>query len=277
MNESYQERIRKHLPNMTKGLRKVGNHLLNEPIAFATHPAKKVGKMIDVSETMVLRFCNAIGYKGYMELQKEVREELLHLSQTMNEGEGRFHQSIEADIHHLRWMKKQMDTGQMERIVQNVIDSERIVVAGYYHSFSYAHWLFFNLNYILGNVLLFRPESDAGILDLLPGKSTLIVFSFYRYAVDTIELAKKAKEKGIYVIAITDSLAAPTEEFADEVIPIHTATAGESLLQKGPMTISFINAWIHEIIRKVENQGKMKPTFNYYIKDGESEGKSDGK
>ncbi|GIO24217.1 MurR/RpiR family transcriptional regulator [Oceanobacillus sp. J11TS1] len=268
MDTSYQERIKANLPILTKGLQKVADHLLNEPIAFATHPAKTVGKMIGVSETMVHRFCHAIGYRGYAELQKEVRNNLLNLSQSADEKPfSTFHDSIEADIENLRRLQKHLDTEQLEKVVNTILQSERIVVAGFYHSFSYAHWLYFNLNYIIGNVSLFRPESDAGVLDFLPAKSALIVFSFYRYAVDTIQLAKDAQQKGIKVIVITDSLAAPTVPFADMTLPIHSAHSGDSLLQKGPISISLVNAIVDEIIRKVTDKENKAPTFNYFIKD----------
>lgn len=267
METTYQERIKAHWPNLTKGLQKAADYLLNEPIPYATHPAKKVGEMIGVSETMVLRLCNAIGYKGYAALQKEVRNELLHLSQATEEAtESTFHDSVEADIENLRWLHKQIDAGQLEKVTNTILQSERIVIAGYYHSYSYAHWLYFNLNYIIGNVSLFRPESDAGVLDFLPENSSLIVFSFYRYAVDTIQLAKDAHQKGIKVIVITDSLAAPTVPFADITLPVHTAHSGDSLLQKGPVSLSLINAIIDKIIRSIADKGKKTPTFNYFIK-----------
>lgn len=68
------------------------------------------------------------------------------------------------------------------------------------------------------------------------------------------------------MIVITDSLAAPTVPFADITLPVHTAHSGDSLLQKGPVSLSLINAIIDKIIRGVADKGKKTPTFNYFIK-----------
>ena len=52
----YEKRAKEEFPNLTKGLKKVANHLLTDPMVFAIHPVKKVGEIIGVSETMVIRF-----------------------------------------------------------------------------------------------------------------------------------------------------------------------------------------------------------------------------
>src|SRR5699024_6378661 len=104
-------------------------------------------------------------------------------------------------------IKKNMDIiefSKLDDIVEVIIKSKQVVVAGYYHSFTFAHWLSFNLNYITENATLYRPETDSTLLKILPKDSCLIVFSFYRYALDTIRLAQEAKEKGITIITITD-------------------------------------------------------------------------
>lgn len=274
MNREYVERTKQKLPEMTKGLKKVGRYLLTEPIVFAIHPAKKVGSMIDVSETMVIRFCHYIGYRGYSELQKEVRHHLMNLENIKDKEsiltkENNFKHFIEEDVKNLKQMKNIIDVDVLNNVVEKILESEKVVVAGYYHSFSFAHWFSFNLNYILGNASLFRPESDAGVLELMPKNSCIIIFSFFRYAVDTIRLAEEAKKKGIPVIVITDSWASPAAEYADYVLSIYSSENSNVLLQKGPTTMSIMNSILSELIDRVQDRGKILPTFKYYIKDGE--------
>ncbi|BAC14666.1 hypothetical protein [Oceanobacillus iheyensis HTE831] len=276
MNREYVERTKTNLPEMTKGLKKVGRYLLAEPIVFAIHPAKKVGSMIDVSETMVIRFCHFIGYRGYADLQKEVRHHLISLENSndkknVSTKESNFEQFIEEDVKNLKQMKNIIDVDVLNDVIERILDSEKVIVAGYYHSFSFAHWFSFNLNYIVGNASLFRPESDAGILELMPKKSCIIIFSFFRYAIDTIRLAEEAKKKGVPVIVITDSWASPAAEYADFVISIYSSDNSNVLLQKGPITMSLMNSILSKLIDQVQDRGKILPTFKYYIKDGEDE------
>ncbi|MGX4668610.1 SIS domain-containing protein [Cerasibacillus sp. JNUCC 74] len=53
---------------------------------------------------------------------------------------------------------------------------------------------------------------------VLPSKKKCIIFSYYRYTLDTIRLAAEAKKKGIKVIAFTDFRIALIIDFADVVI-----------------------------------------------------------
>jgi len=273
MEPIYIKKTKENFSSMTKGLKKVGDCLLSNPMIFAIHSAKKVGQIIGVSETTVLRFCSTIGYQGYNILQKDVRKYLLDLNQRPIEGfeadaeTNRYTDSMKVDINNLKKNIEDLDIKQMDKIVETIISSEKITVAGYYQSFTYAHWLYFNLNYVIGNVSLYRPENDAGILDFLPEKSCVVIISFYRYAVDTIRLAEEAKKKNIKVIAITDSRVSPVVEFADIVLSINNTN--KTLIDKAPVTISLINALLFEIIQRVKERGKIKYTYKYLIKEGE--------
>ncbi len=276
MDPSYLKRTKEKFPTLTKGLKKVADHLLSEPMTFAIHPAKKVGEIIGVSETMVIRFCNTIGYNGFAALQKEVRQQLLYLKESADDElnteiyqANNFVKSMRNDAKNLEKNIDGLELDKMETTVETIINSEKIIVAGYYHSFTFAHWFYFNLNYALGNASLYRPENDAGLLDLLPSKSCIVIFSFYRYALDTIRLAEEANHKGIKVICITDSRVSPVAEYADIVIPINISQ--KTLFNKGPVTMSLINSILFEIMLRVEEHGKIKSTYKYFIKDGELE------
>lgn len=273
MTPEYVQLTEAHFPTLTKGLKKVADSLLSEPMIFAIQPAKEVGEIIGVSETMVIRFCNSIGYTGYSTLQKEVRKHLLDLNNNPKKqlepgiASNNFAESLTKDMSNLRMNIDKLEIEQIEDLVETLIGSDKVVIAGYYHSFAFAHWFTFNLNYILGNASLYRPETDAGLLDLLPKNSCIVVFSFYRYALDTIRLAEEAKEKGIKVLTITDSRVAPIADFADVVIPI--TISENTIFSKGPVTLSVVNSILFEIIQRVEERGKIHSIFKYFIKDGE--------
>ncbi|MBB5173885.1 MurR/RpiR family transcriptional regulator [Texcoconibacillus texcoconensis] len=273
MDPHYVTKTKELLPELTKGLKKVANQLLVDPMVFAIHPAKEVGTIINVSETMIIRFCKEIGYAGYSDLQTEVRLHLLKLSQSSQTKSDTDHtsewlQNMSADINHIQKNIEKLDQQAVDDAIEAIRDSEKVIVAGYYQSFTFAHWFSFTLNYILGNAQLYRPESDAGVLDLLPKPSCILVFSFFRYALDTIQLAEEAKKKGIKVIAITDSWASPVTEHADIAISL-AISENKTLLSKGPITMSLMNAMLVEVINRNENSGKIQPTYKYFIKDGE--------
>ncbi|MCW1929273.1 MurR/RpiR family transcriptional regulator [Bhargavaea beijingensis] len=259
--------------DLSKGLKKVAECLLHDPITFAIHPAKKIGKIIGVSETMIIRFCRSIGYEGFSQLQEEVRKEMMHFHQgaPLPETEpyemNPFAQNVKDDIHILQSNLENMDPDSLSSIAAMMSQSERVIVVGYYQSQAFAYWLFFNLNYITGNAYLYRPDIDARLLDITPKNSCVVVFSFYRYAMDTIRFAEEAKKKGLSVILITDSRVSPAIEFADHVISINLSDA--SLLRKGPVILSIVNSVLTEIVKQVDQSDIPASMFKYFIKDGE--------
>ncbi|MEX3712219.1 SIS domain-containing protein [Cytobacillus horneckiae] len=181
-------------------------------------------------------------------------------------------EEIKEDIKLLTKNAKKINIENAQEVVDTIINSEKIIISGYYQSYSFAHWLFFNLNYILGNTSLYRPEIDARVLEFLPKKSSVILFSFYRYALDTIRLAKDAKMKGIKIIAITDSRVSPIVEYADHIILVSLENA--SIFRKGPVTLSIINSLLYEIIRRIDGVEEISPTFKYFIKENQYDKKS---
>lgn len=269
MLPDYINKTEQNFPQLTKGLKKVAKYLLNDPIIFAIHPAKKIGTIIGVSETMVIRFCLAIGYDGFSMLQNEVRQHMLHFNQLavsndLNEiHDNPFAESIKDDINLLAKNAQQMESDRLISLVNIILNCERIVTAGSYQSFAFAHWLCYNLNYILGNTTIYRPETDPKLIEFLSEKSCVIAFSFYRYSIDTIQFTKHAKEKNITVIAFTDSLAAPIVEYADQIILV--STENSSIFRKGTVTVSIINSILYELVKQIGLVNNIPTTLNYFI------------
>ncbi|XXM72396.1 MurR/RpiR family transcriptional regulator [Lysinibacillus sphaericus] len=264
---SYVEKTEKHYQHLTKGLKTVAESLRANPVLFATHPAKKTAEIIDVSETMVIRFCKAIGYSGYGELQKDVQQSLLSLKPTRRESNPeeansfmRIMQMDEENIHHA---SESIDWKAAQDIIDCLAETQSTSVVGYYHSFSYAHWFYFLLHHLIDNTSLYRPETDIGFTK--PGKEhTVIIFSYYRYALESIRLAKEAKENGNTLIVITDSKLSPIAEYGDHVLTIHSAK--KSILEKGPITFSVLNTLLLHLAQVKGKMDFVNPANTYYIK-----------
>lgn len=274
MVPNYIAKTENAFPTLTRGLKKVADYLLNDSVTFAIHPAKEIGTIIGVSETMIIRFCNAIGYEGFSELQDEIRRHMMDLNQhSIYDSEGKdnhsnnFLQSVEQDVNLLQNYQSKLDAKELDAIVSEMIQSEKVIIVGYHQSFAFAYWLYYNLTYILKTGHLYRPESDFMLLETAPKNSCVVVFSFYRYAMDTIRFVKDAETKGLKIIVITDSRVSPIVEFADYTILINLKNA--SMLRRGPVTLSVLSSVIHELISKVDKTSMKPPTYKYFIKDGE--------
>ncbi|SDN43950.1 transcriptional regulator, RpiR family [Fictibacillus solisalsi] len=264
---NYYERTKDNYPRLTKGLKKIAEALMANPIIFATYTAKKNAETLDVSETMVIRFCKALGYHGYQELQADVQSSLLSLqpvSTDLFETEDHSFGSImNVDAQNILHAASQTNWSDVESVVEQLLSAKETKIVGYYHSFSYAHWFSFILNSLLNNATLYRPETDTGLRN--KGKEyCVVIFSYYRYALESIRIAEEAKENGNTVIIITDSLLSPICHLGDYVLSIQIAQ--KSILEKGPVTFSLLNSILLHIANKTNNTELVNPINKYYIK-----------
>ncbi|MGN7397879.1 MurR/RpiR family transcriptional regulator [Peribacillus frigoritolerans] len=264
---NYYNRTKESYPHLTKGLKRIAEALLANPIMFATYSAKKNAETLDVSETMVVRFCKAIGYHGYREFQLDVQHSLLSLKLDSDElfkkKENSFESIMNVDAQNILQASSNIDWNIVEQIVEALIKAKEINVVGYYHSFSYAHWFSFILNSLLTNTSLYRPETDIGIIK--KGKEhCVVIFSFYRYAIDSIRVAEEAKENGNTVIIITDSMLSPICHLGDYVLSIQIAQ--KSMLEKSPVTFSLLNSILLHLAKRMEKVELVNPINKYYIK-----------
>jgi len=264
---NYYERTKESYSHLTKGLKKIAEALMTNPIMFATYSANKIAVSLDVSETMVIRFCKAIGYHGYRELQLEVQESLHSLKLNSNEFLGdkdhSFESIMKVDAENILQATSNIDWKIAEQIVEALLSAKEIKVVGYNQSFSYANWFSYTLDGLLNNTSLFRPDTDTGIK--YKGKEyCVVIFSYYRYALESIRIAEKAKENGTTVIIITDSMLSPISHLGDYVLSIQIAQ--KSLLEKGPVTFSLLNSILLHIAQKIDKLEVVNPINKYYIK-----------
>ena len=71
---SYVSRIRTARPKMSKSFAKLADFLLDSYIEAAFMTATELAHAVDVDATTVVRFSQQLGYSGYPELLRDVRE-----------------------------------------------------------------------------------------------------------------------------------------------------------------------------------------------------------
>jgi DNA-binding MurR/RpiR family transcriptional regulator len=272
MIDSLKTAVQEKYDEFSKGLKKVAQFFLANPESFAVHSAEQVGNEINVSETTVIRFCHALGYSGYSSLQKDIQEQLIHRkSSSLYEHFERNNLERDQDFSRKMMLKdaelisqtaEKLSSECFERAVEKLTLSERVLVSGIRSSHAMAHWFSFSLDLIRGNVRLYRPDTDDIILRIrdMDQNSVFVAFSFHRYALETISIAKEAKRLGAFVIAITDSEVAPIREHADILFPIQLPK--KSTLDVAPAVFSLMNALISSVTMK--NAEKFKQRVDAY-------------
>ncbi len=257
------DRISEKYMGLTKSLKKVAEYTLNNPQDFAIHSAAEIGERVGVSETTIIRFCYALGYSGFSELQKEVRRQIIldgevnpnqsSLKQYQSSKEGMANRSkfyakvMERDIINIQQTISRIKEDQFQLAVQKITEASDILISGYRTSFAAAHWLTFALNIVRGNARTYRPATDDLILfvEKMDARSVFIAVTFHRYMKDTLQLAQIAKERGAFVIGLTDTSISPITRYADVTFAVgHGSGDNASTLDLSASLFSFMNALV---------------------------------
>ncbi|MGI6126259.1 MAG: MurR/RpiR family transcriptional regulator [Planifilum sp.] len=253
-----EERIRHYFHHLTNGQKRVAKYLLDHPEELAVRSAAEIGKAAGVSETTVIRFCHALEYNGYADLQKQIRRGLIQPKSSLEQYRASKQNLAEQPHFYAQVMKK--DVTNLERTIaqireedlnlaaRRIAEARRVVVVGMRTSHAAAHWLSFTLNLVRGNTRLYRPDTDDILemtVDTDPG-DVWIAISLHRYAKATIHIAETIRRKGVFVIGLTDSPVSPLAAVSH--VTLTTGSSPGSTIDAAPMLFSLMNALVSGVV-----------------------------
>ena len=258
------ERIKAVYPTLSKGQKKIANAVLNDYDKVAYLTAAKLGEMVGVSESTVVRFADELGFEGYSQFQLAVQE-LVRIKLTPNQrieitkqriGQGDIIDNVmESDINKIKYTLEHLDRDAFKQSVDAILEAKNIYIMGARSSEPIARLLSYNLSLIFDNVKLVVPTSSAEVFEQMysvSGEDTVIAFSFPRYSSKMINGVKFARQKNAKVIAFTDSNVSPIAEFANYLLIAQSDMA--SFMDSLVAPLSIINAIIIEITSRREEE-----------------------
>src|SRR5699024_6825398 len=147
-------------------------------------------------------------------------------------------------------IQKTMDKipdASFEKAVDQLAAADRILVTGARMSYSLARWVAFSLDVVVGGTRLFQPGMDDILLRVseLTRKSVGVVFSCHRYVKETLHIARLPRERGAYVIAVTDSPLSAVAGCAHLSFPMQLSYT--STLDVGPVVMPLAKAMVSVI------------------------------
>ncbi len=258
------ERIKALYPTLSKGQKKIANAVLNEYDKIAYLTAARLGDLVGVSESTVVRFADELGFEGYSQFQLAVQE-LVRIKLTPNQrieitkqriGRGDIIDNVmESDMNKIKYTLEHLDREAFKSSVDAIIEAKNIYIMGARSSEPIARLLSYNLSLIFDNVKLVVPTSSAEVFEQMYSVSeddVVIAFSFPRYSSKMINGVKFAKQKNAKVIVFTDSNVSPIAEFAHCLLIAQSDMA--SFMDSLVAPLSIINAIIIEITSRCEDR-----------------------
>lgn len=261
--------INDEIPQLSKGHKLIAQFILNNYNKAAYMTASKLGTVVGVSESTVVRFATEIGFDGYPSLQKSMQEQLKNKLTAVERIEVTFDQLgntdvlekvMNLDIQRIRETLEQTSKDEFSKAIQKIADAETIYIIGSRSSAALAGFLSYYFNLIFPSVKLIQTASRSELFEQIMRineKDVLIGISFPRYSKQTVTAFQYASKNNAGVIAITDSLSSPLVEYADNVLLAQSDMA--SFVDSLVAPLSLINALI--VALSIRNRDKVSQTF----------------
>lgn len=249
--------LNERLPKLSKGHKKIAEYILNHYDKAAFMTASKLGNIVGVSESTVVRFATELGFEGYPEMQKALKEftsNKLTTVQRMNvmndqlAGEDVLGRVLNFDIDQIRKTLEEIDREEFNTTVDALVQAQNIYVIGARSASVLARFIVFYFNIMFDNVKIIHTTSTSEMFEqiLNIGEGDIMIgVSFPRYSKHTVKAFRYAHENGAKVIAITDSMASPLAKYADHLLLAHSDMASFADSLVAPM--SLINALISAV------------------------------
>lgn len=248
----------------SKGQRIIAKYILSNYDKAAFMTAGRLGKIVGVSESTVVRFASELGYDGYPSMRKALQEMIhnrltsvqrIEVAKDMIDDTDIVRSVINSDIQNLQATLELLEEKSFNASIDAIIEAKNIYIVGMRTSTSLATLLGLYLNLLRNNVNVIHDVGASEIYEQIIriGAGDLFIgISFPRYSSHTVDAMQFAKKMGAKSIAITDSAASPFEGLAD--LSLHAKSDMVSFLDSLVAPMSLINAIIVAVgIRNKEN------------------------
>jgi len=256
-------KINEYYGKMSKGQKLLANYIMDNYDKAVFLTAAKLGDIIGVSESTVVRFATFIGYKGYPEFQKALEEMVrlkLNTADTVELTNGSIEQNgvlrsvLVADALKVKNTMETIDEVAFENAVEVINNARRIYVVGIRTCAPLASFLSFYLNMIFDNVVNLQTSSTSELFEQMihiDERDCLIGISFPRYSMRTLKALEFANNRRANVITITDSIHSPMNLYSSCNLIAESGmhAAVDSLVAP----LSVINALIVALCNKNQN------------------------
>ncbi len=259
-----QMRIEEKYRGLSKGQKRVAEYVLDNYDKAVFLTAARLGEVVGVSESTVVRFATQLGYKGYPEFQKALEELVrnrLNSIQRMKVTYGRISQSqiletvLQSDIEKIKQTLNGIDHLAFNQAIDTILNARKIYVLGIRSCAPLAAFMSFYLNLLCDNVIAVNTNSSSEIFEQLIriGEDDVIIgISFPRYSQRTLKALEFASKRKAKIITLTDSVHSPINIYSSCNLIARSDMA--SIVDSLVAPLSVVNALIVALCMKKQEE-----------------------
>lgn len=227
--DKLKDAISRVYPDLPGQLQRIARFALDRPNEFALGTVAVIAEAVQVQPSSLIRFANALEYKGFSEMQQVFRGNLVERSTSYRERidqlrrldrpgskGGSLHQFVGEAIAELGNLEETVRAADVMSAAKLMCSAERVYVVAQRRAFPVACYLSYALSHL--DIKAYLLDGAGGMLNEalknITSRDALIVTSFRSYSQPVIDAASLAHEQGVPVIAITDSALSPLKPFA---------------------------------------------------------------
>ncbi|MBM7587305.1 DNA-binding MurR/RpiR family transcriptional regulator [Bacillus pakistanensis] len=256
-------KIQDHLEKLSNAKKKVAYFILDNWQEVALLSASELSKRVGVSESVVVRFAQDIGFKGYPDLQSDLKKVFQNRfehkvqkgfsSEENCQDNSMYHHVYQQAMYNIQQTLNHNSDEILNLSAKTIHSARKIVIMARRNSLGPAKILQVHLNEAYGNVLLISGENDE-VFDYLRGmnkEDLLITISVPSYSKRMVHAVQFAKEREITQICLSN-LNNPFREIVD--INLLTSINSDIFANSHMATVFLIEILLGEIfeINKVE-------------------------
>ncbi|MCC5464719.1 MurR/RpiR family transcriptional regulator [Pelosinus baikalensis] len=209
--------LKENYNKLTGSQKNIGQYVLDNYKEIAFMSAIELGEKVGVSDATIIRFARSIGYSGFAELRKQIREGIKNfdpphkrLSQSVDDlhnDNDLISQVGKKDLKNLEEFLVNFDMDKINQAVDEIYKANIIYLIGAGSSGVLIDFLALHLRRMGFRVLALSEGGVASIEKIIPitENDLLIACSFPRYSKITFGAIDFAKQKAAKILSITDS------------------------------------------------------------------------
>ena len=278
-------RIEERQGQFSKGQKRLADYVIENYDKAVFLTAAKLGEVVGVSESTVVRFATQLGYKGYPGFQKALEELVrnkLNSIQRMEVTYGRISQSeilstvLHSDIDKIKMTLEEIDQNAFDLAIETILNAKKIYVIGIRSCAPLASFLSFYLHLVCDNVITVNTNSSSEIFEQLiriNEEDVIIGISFPRYSMRTLKALEFASNRKAKVITLTDSVHSPMNLYSSCNLIARSDMA--SIVDSLVAPLSVINALVvalcmkkqKDVVATLETLEKIWGEYQVYSND----------
>ncbi len=259
------ERIRAAGNELTAAERRVAEVILARPHAVGFGTVADLASASGAGAATVVRLAGKLGFDGYTDLQSSVQRDLLHQLRPAADrirdetGDGTMARHLATELGNVQATLDEVDSDALAALVERLGDLEAgVVVLSGNASDGVARQF-------TGELALLRPGvarlagNEVAVrrdISLVPQSTTVVVIDVRRYDSWVLDAVATARERGMWIAALTDSYLSPIAASADRTFVLSAGSVGPFDSHVG--TLALLNLVVAEVAGRLRSSASSR-------------------